>query len=187
MHGSIVVSMLIKISHKLKRAYEYSLLKKIFIKIIEAFKYLGKGSFFLKVFVGDNNVFEESLFYKIYCKVLDFVYEMVEKFRIIVNKGKKGSVIDEMVSKLFKDKKEARNTFYLFFLFFGLTIITLNLFKGEILARNIIISFFIIIVSLAGIFMKNNYKEVFAGSLLFNFVKNIFLIDEGRWNSGRKL
>lgn len=186
MHGSIVVSMLIKISHKLKRAYEYSLLKKILIKIVEAFKYLGKGSFFLKVFVDESNAFEESLFYKTYCKVLDFVYEMVEKFRIIVNKGKKGSVIDEMVSKLFKDKKEVRNTFYLFFLFFGLTILTLNLFKGEISARNIIISFSIIIVSLAGIFIKNNYEEAFDGSIVFKFIKNIFSVDEGRWKSGRK-
>lgn len=180
MHDSIVVSLLIKISCRLKEAYEYSMLKKNLIKIVEVFKYLGKGSYFLKVFVDESNAFEESMFYKIYCKTLDFVYEMVEKLRMIVNKQKEGSVIDEMVSKLFKDKKEVRNTFYLFFLFFGLTVLILNLFKGEILVRDIIISFSIIIMSLAGIFIKNNYEEAFDGSIVFKFIKNIFSVDEGR-------
>lgn len=178
--NSIVVSLLKKIPYKFKKAYQCSLIKKILAEIVESFKYLGKGSSFLKIFVVNNNIFEKSLFYKIYCKVLDFAYEMIEKLRTIVIKGKKGSVINEMVSKLFKDKKEAKNTFYLFFLFFGLTILTLNLFKGEILGRDIIISFFIIIMSLIGIFIKNNREGVFNGSLLFKFIKNIFLVDEGR-------
>lgn len=179
MHNSISITILVKVYGGLKRGYEFSLLKKILIVIGNGFRYVGRGSWFVNFFTSDTSLAEESFFYKLYCKFIDFIYRIIENLRRIVKQMKKTSIIDNIILKLFKDRRETQDTFNTFFLFFSSTIIFINIIKGKILVKANIISIFIILLSLTGIGIKNKHENVIEGSLIFMFIKSVFSIDEG--------
>ena len=180
MYDSLTLTVLSNIYNGIKRGYEYSLFKKVLIKISKVFKYLSRGSWFVRFFTSDRKILEESLFYKLYCKFLDNVYKFIKYFNKAANRWKENSIIYIIISRLFKDKRKTQDTFHIFLMFFGLTLLFLNIFKGQILTKTNILSIFIVLISLLGI--KNGYEEGIKESLILKFIKGFVSIDEG----GRK-
>lgn len=176
--NSIIISISIRIWTKLKIAYKYSLFKRVINKIGEVFKYLSKGSLFINFFTSNRELINKSIFYKIYCKFIDLMYSTIEKMRKVVNKGKEGSIIYRTFSKLFKNRKQIHISFHIFFLFFGFTILLINLGKKFVFTKEVLISLLVIFISLIGLSIRNIYEKVLQGSIILQGLKSTFTIDE---------
>jgi hypothetical protein len=179
MYNSVTVAILSRIWYCLEKSYKYSFLKVIIGGICNSFRFLAKGSAVVKFFASNRKMVEESFVYKIYSRLIDFIGKIIDALRLLINKGKKGSIIDWSVSKLFKDQTEILNTACSFMLVFALSIIIVNLARGRFSGRSYIVSFAIIVLSLIGLSTKNNFNEVLENSVMVRFIKGIFSVDEG--------
>lgn len=184
--NSIAISILVKTWAGLKRSYRYSLFRKALNRIGEGFNYLSQGSLFISFFTSNSELIEKGLFYKIYCSFIDLMFSTVEKTRKIVNKAKRGSIINTTISKLFENKNQIYISFYVFFLFLGLTTLLINFSKGIVFTREALISIAIVLISLMSLDIKDIYEEVLRKSIIFKAIKSIFTIDEEGDKSGRK-
>lgn len=184
--NSIAISILVKAWAELKKSYKYSLFRKVLNRIGEGFNHLSKGSLFISLFTSNSELIEKSLFYKIYCSFINLMFSTVENIRKIVNKAKSGSIINTTISKLFEDKKQIYISFYVFFLFLGLTTLLINFSKGLVFTREALIAIAIVLISLMGLSIKDIYEEVLRKSIIFKAIKSIFTIDEEGDKSGRK-
>lgn len=184
--NSIAISILVKVWTDLKRSYKNSLFRKALNRVAEGFNHLSKGSLFISFFTSNIEVIEKSLFYKIYCSFINLMFSTVENIRKIVNKAKSGSIINTTISKLFENKKQVYISFYVFFLFLGLTILLINFGKGLVFTRETIILIAIVFISLTSLGIKDIYGEVLQESIIFKAIKSIFIIDEEGDNRGRK-
>lgn len=179
MYNSVTVTILSRIWYCLEEGYKYSFLKVIIDGICNGFSFLAKGSVVVKFFTSNRKMMEESFIYKIYSRLIDFIEKILDAMRLLINKGEKGSIIDWSVSKLFKDQTEILNTACSFMLVFALSIIIANLTRGRFSGRSYVVSFAIIVLSLIGLNIKNNFNEVLENSAMFRFIKGIFSVDEG--------
>ncbi len=180
MYSSIFVGILSKIWNFIRKNYEYSILKRILNFIGRGIKALFKGSVFAGIFISNRKLIEESLLYKIYRIFIKGINKFIEFIKKIVTKDKKGSIISNCCSVLFKDDVSIINTFSFFFISFGIFIIINDMVRGKFTGKSYIVSFILIIFSLMSLKLEKNYKERLENSFMFNFVKNLFLIDEER-------
>lgn len=179
MYNSVVVRFLVGIWHVLQRGYEYSLLKKFNGKLIKCGKFLSKGSLTISLFRSNRSLLAESLLYKVYCQVLDLVTKIFGGLRKGIKKTNHGSFIYTSIYNLFYDEVQLQSTFYIFFIAFGMGIIGNNLIRGYYFGRSYIISIALILISLMGLRIKDDYNSLLEGSYTFKLVKSIFTIDEG--------
>lgn len=179
MYNSITITVLAKIWHVLELGYKYSFLRKIIGGIGEIFKNLGKGSRVLNLFISEKKIAEESLFYSIYCRFIDSMYIVIKKLREVIEKRRKNSLLDRTIVKLFENNFQVVNTFLVFLLSFSFTIIIINIVKGIFFDNILIISIIIALLSLIGLSLNLDYKEIINNSGIYKFLKEIFSIDEG--------
>lgn len=182
MYNSLVVRFLVRIWNLFIFGYNNSFLKKITDFIKKAIIYLFFGSVTKDIFVSDKRIIEMSLFYKIYVKIVDTISKWLKIINNYTKKIGNNSIIYKSSSSLFKDNSEVANTIFNFILFFGIGIIINNVLRGLWSGRSYIVAIALIIMSIAGILLKNKYSEILKGSFAFRFVMGLFAIDEGGVN-----
>lgn len=183
MYSSIVVKVLVKIWHVLSVGYEYSFLHRIIKPIKESLINFGKGSKVMKVFTSNRRLLEESFLYSTYAKFIDIINRFLASIRRSIQKNGSNSIIYTTVNKLFRTKNDMLNTFFAFFLAFGIGIILNNIFRGYNSGRSYIVSLILIIFSSLGLTEGLDLEEILNGSIVIRFIKSIFTIDEevDRW------
>lgn len=183
MYSSIVVKVLVKIWHILSVGYEYSIFHRIIKPIRNKLITFSKSSRVMKFFTSSRSLLEESLFYSIYTKFIDIINRFITSIRRYIQKNSSNSIIYTTVQNLFSTENDIINTFFVFFMAFGIGIIVNNIFRGYYSGRSYVISLVLIIVSSVGLIGRLDVKEVANGSITFRFIKSIFTIDEevDRW------
>lgn len=179
MYNSIVVKVLVKIANALIEGYQYSILKKFNVFILKGLKNLSKGSNVANLFTSNRSLVEESLLYGLYCKVVARLNKIFIFLRKEIVKNSHGSIIYNTTYNLFYDEIQLQTTFYVFFISLGVGIVGNNLIRGFYAGKSYLVSFLLIFVSLIGLSMKENYKNILEGSYACTFIKSLFTIDEG--------
>ena len=99
--------------------------------------------------------------------------------REVIEKRRKNSLLDRTIVKLFENNFQVVNTFLVFLLSFSFTIIIINIVKGIFFDNILIISIIIALLSVIGLSLNLDYKEILNNSGIYKFLKEIFSIDEG--------
>lgn len=183
MYNSIIVRSLTRIWNALAVGYKYSLLNRLVGYILKGIAFLSKGSCIVRLFTSNRSLLEESLFYVIYCNSIDLINRLIKSIKDWVGKYSSSSFVYNTIYKLFSTEKNMMQTFFVFFMTFGLGIIVNNVLRGYYSGRSYVISIILIIVSLVGLIEDVDIKGVFKGSYVFRLVESIFTIDEevDRW------
>lgn len=179
MYYSVVVGLLVKAWKFLVNGYDNSLLKKICYPVMKGIKNLSKGSLIIRLFTSNRSLIEESLLYRLYTIIVDIANRIIDGLKKVVKKGSQGSLIYTSFYKLFEDEIQLQNTLYVFLMAFGIGIIANNLVRGYYQGRSYLVSIALIIISVIGLNIKEDYKKVLEGSFAFRIVRSIFTIDEG--------
>lgn len=179
MYNSLIVGFLVKLWTLFSMAYKESLLSKIVGSFNKVIVYLFKGSIIKNIFVSDKSFIEDSIFYNLYCRLVNNINILFKKIYRYFKSIGKDSFVYRNTKSLFINDIEAIRTLLIFVFFFGVGLIGNNLVRGLFSGRSYLISMILIIGSLLGLVLKNNYKEIFNNSLSFNFIKDVFTIDEG--------
>lgn len=182
MYNSLLVSMFVKIWHGIVKGYNSSFLKKILDSIKMATSYLMNGSIIASIFANDESLIEKSIFYGIVVKVIDLLTLTFKAINNYINKIGKSSLIYRSIKSSFSTEIESLRSLFIFIFFFGIGIIGNNIGRGFFSGKSYIIALILIIGSLIGLGIKEDYKEVLASSLFYRFVAGIFTIDEGGGN-----
>ncbi len=183
MYNSFVVRSLIRLWNILSLGYEYSLLKRLIGPIKEGLILLGRNSIFIRFFTSDRSLIEESIFYRLFCKLVDFINKTIKGIRSFVDRKNSTSLICNIYNGIFKDINTLAKAFFIFLLAFGLSIILNNIFRGYYFGRSYLVSIALIIISLLGLVNRVDIRDILAGSYVFKFIESIFSIDEevDRW------
>ena len=179
MYNSIIVRFLVNAWSLTANSYNNSLLKKINDRLIRGIKHLSKGSLTISLFISDRSLIKESLLYKLYTIIINLANKVINGLREGIENTSHGSVIYTTIYNLFRDEVQLQNTFYIFIMAFGVGIIGNNLIRGYYHGRSYLISIVLITISLIGLNIKEDYKNILEGSHIFKLVKSIFTIDEG--------
>lgn len=179
MYNSVIVRCLVNIWHILVKGYKYSILKRFNSSLLKGIKFLSKGSLTISLFISNRSLIEESLLYRIYCWVVNIISDIFMIIRKGIKKISHGSLIYTTVYNLFYDEIQLQNTFYMFFMAFGIGIIGNNLVRGYYIGRSYLVSISLIIIALIGFNIKEEYKSILEESHTFKIVKSVFTIDEG--------
>ncbi|MBZ2176034.1 hypothetical protein K8M07_12370 [Schnuerera sp. xch1] len=178
MYNSIVVRELVRIWNVFIGGYNNSILKKFLGIFKRGLRLLSKGSYTIALFTSDRNLLEESTFYTLYRKIVDLINKIIKTMRKRIENLSSQSFIYNGIHDLFDTEIQFKNTFCIFFLAFGMSIIVNNIVRGFYSGRSYLISILLIVFSLIGLIIGENYGKVLKGSYVFNFVKDIFDIDE---------
>lgn len=183
MYNSIIVRSLIKIWGLLAIGYKYSLLNRLVSYMVKNISTISKGSYVMRLFTSNRSLLEESLFYALYSNIIDFINRFIKSIRKWIEKNSPTSFTYNTAYKLFSSENNMMNTFFIFFMAFGIGIIINNLIRGFYYGRSYIISIILIVVSLVGLIEDLDIVNVFKGSYVFRLVESIFMIDEDvdRW------
>ncbi|MBU5438503.1 hypothetical protein KQI42_10810 [Tissierella sp. MSJ-40] len=182
MYNSVVVSIFVKLWRIMVLGYNHSIIKRVVDFISGGIKHLSKGSNVVSFFTSNKRITEESVFYKIYASIIKTVNNGFKKVNNYIKSIGDNSLIYRNVYKLFSKDVEAIRTSCVFIFSFGIGLLINNLVRGFYAGKSYIVAFFLIIVSIIGLTLKENYKEVLSNSWLFKFIESIFTIDEGGTN-----
>lgn len=179
MYNSIIVGFLVKIWDLFVLGYEDSLVKKIVDGIKAFISFLFKGSIVKGIFTGDKRIILESKFYKVYSWILEKIDMVLNRLNKYIKKIGNNSIVYNNMFNLFKNEIEIIRTISIFFLFFGIGVIINNIRIGAFAGRSYIISIILILGSLIIINIGNNLNDILNSSCCYNFIKDLFSIDEG--------
>lgn len=179
MFNSIVVRFFVGLWIIFSNSYKGSLLGKIVGGIKKFISILFKGSVVKNIFISRKNIFENSIFYNIYHKLIDLINSILRKINRYIKHIGNESWSYRNIKSLFNNDIEVIRTILLFVFSFGIGIIINNLVRGFYSGRSYIVAMVLAIGSIVGLTLKDNYKDIFNNSFCFNFIKNIFTIDEG--------
>ncbi|HHV38975.1 MAG TPA: hypothetical protein GXX70_05730 [Tepidimicrobium sp.] len=177
MYNSVVVGILVRLWEILQDIYRYSLLKRIRDFLVISFKKLAKGSKIVELFTSNKSLIEESLIYRLYCRIVNWINGTLKTIEIRMEGILKGSVIYGLIHKLFHNQSDLQITLSLFFIILGGGIMVINIFNRVSTYIPYLFSLALVIAALAG--LSTSYRNILKGSLVFNCIKNIFIIDEG--------
>ena len=176
MYNSVVIGILARAWEMLRGIYEYSALKRIRDFIVIGFKRLSKGSRVVELLTSDRNLIEEGLIYELYCRGVDWVNGLIGAIEIGMEDILKGSLIYNSMHGLFGCQRDWQMNISLFSAILGVGIMAINLARGIGAYEYYILPIIFIMITIAG--CKTSYKDVLDGSFVFNFIRNIFVIDE---------
>lgn len=179
MYNSLFVSLIVKIYKFLIFEYNRSFLKKIIDLVNRGVSYLTNGSRFKSILISKDSLIEKSLIYSLYRGFMRILNRLIEKIRMFINKNSKYSLFYRNIYSLFSSKTEVLRTFFVFTLSFALGLLLHNIVRGYYSGRSYLIAIIMVIGSLIGISLKENYREVFKNSLIYRFIYSIFTIEEG--------
>ena len=182
MYNSVVLSMFMKLWDLMTIGYKNSILKKNVDFFKKAIIFLFKGSIIGSIFMSDRKFIEDSLFYKIYSVLIDSINNIFAKLNKNIRKIGNTSVIYKTISNLFSNDIEALRTFFIFLFFLGFGLLGNNILRGFFTGKSYIVAFIMMIASVIGLSLKDNYKEILNNSWIFNFINSIFTIDNGGGN-----
>lgn len=179
MYNSILVGFLVKIWDVFVLGYEDSLVKKIVDGLKNFVSILFRGSIVKNIFVEEQGIIPNSGFYKIYAWILRKNNEFWKYLNNQMKRIGNSSVVYRTTHSLFRDEIEIIRTISLFFLFFGIGLIINNLRIGALSGKSYIVAIILSIGALISINMGNNIHEILNSSYCYNFIKDLFSIDEG--------
>ena len=179
MYNSLVVRFLAKLWDVFTFNYQYSLVKKLVDLIRRLVRFLFKGSFVKEIFVSDKGIIDNSFFYRIYSLIIDFISNILKGCNLYFKRIGVYSVLYRNTKSLFKDDKELLSSVMKFMLFFSLGIILINLGRGFFSGSSYLVAFSLIILSIIGLYFRENYRNILNNSFIIGFIKGIFAIDEG--------
>lgn len=182
MYNSLLISIFAKMWHGILKGYEGSSLKKIVDSIKKATSYLMNGSIIANIFTGDESLIEKSIFYRIVVRVIDLLSLTFKSINKYINKIGKNSLIYRSIKSSFSTEIGALRSFFMFIFFFGIGIIGNNIGRGLFSGKSYVVALVLILGSLIGLGIKEDYKEILASSLFYRFIAGIFTIDEGGGN-----
>lgn len=178
MYNSVFVSVIIKIWEFINYEYNRSFLKKIVESFRKALSYLSNGSRVKSIFKSKDYLIEKSFIYKWYLSFMNFINKILDKIRSFIEKNGEYSIIYKNIKSLFSTKIEVFRTFFVFTLSFGVGLALNNIIRGYYAGRSYFVIAVIVFVSLLGISLKENYKQIFKNSLVWRFIYSIFSIEE---------
>lgn len=179
MYNSLVVRTLAKIWGVFTLNYEVSLVKRFVDIKTRILGLIFKGSFVKAIFVSENRIIDNSIFYRIYCSLVDFVSNILKSFNSYFKTIGKHSLVLKNTTDLFRGDKEFIKTVLVFALSFGVGIIGINIVKGYFSGSSYLVAISLIIFSIIGLYFRNNYISILNNSSITSFIKGIFTIDEG--------
>jgi len=178
MYNSIIVRSLMSIWNALAIGYKHSLLNRLVVFLLGNISNLRKGSYVIRFFTSNRSLWEESLFYAIFCSLIDLINRLINSIRNWVERYNSGSFVYNTVSRLFGTERNMIQTFSLFFMAFGLGIVVNNILRGYYSGRSYIISLILIILSVIGLTQDIDVRDILKGSYAFRLIESIFTIDE---------
>ncbi len=178
MYNSIFVSLVVRFWEFINREYKRSFLKKIVDSFSRAWEYLSNGSRFKSIFTSRDYLIEKSFIYKGYASFIDFVNRVLNRVRSYIEKNSDSSIIYKNVRSLFSTKVELFRTFFVFTLSFGLGLAVNNIIRGYYAGRSYLAIAVLVFLSLVGISLKENYKDIFKNSIVWRIIYSIFSIEE---------
>lgn len=179
MYNSVLVRFLMKIWNTLESWYENSLVNKIGNSISKFFKTISKGSVAKEIFTEDVDIIENTLFYRIYSKLVDIYNNIFKKMNDGLKPAKENSIYSKTVNGLFKNNLELIKTFSIFFMFFGIGIIINSFIRGIFLSGAVIGSIILILLGLFILYLDELVIVILENSWFVNFIINIFKVEEG--------
>jgi len=182
MYNSIVISNIVKLWLLILYGYKRSILKKTVDGIKKIIVFLFKGSFVIEFFTSRKSLIEKSIIFHLISKTTDFINIVFKHINGYVKKKSKSSIIYFNLKKIFSTKVDILRSFFIFIFFFGIGLVGNNMIRGFYSGRSYIIAAIFIIISLIGLALKENYKEILENSWIYRFVESIFTIDEGGGN-----
>lgn len=182
MYNSFLVATFVKCWNFVINEYQSSFLKKVADMIKKFISYLFKGSIVGNILTSKKSLVKESFFYTLISKTNDIINQVFKYINKYINGNSEASLVYKNAKKLFSSDIETIRTFSVFIFFFGIGIIGNNIFRGFYSGRSYIIAIILVVSSLIGLGLKENYKQILANSWFFSFVVGIFTIDEGGVN-----
>lgn len=183
MYNSIIVATVIRIWEFILFEYNRSFLKKTIDASSRVFIHLSKGSRFKSIFKSRESMIAKSFIYAIYDKFMHLINKILGSIRKYIEDKGKYSLIYSNIYTLFRTKVELLRSFFIFVLSFAIALAVSNIIRGNYSGRSYIIAIILVIGSVTGLGLKENYAKIIKGSFLCQFVLSVFAIEEGL-NSG---
>lgn len=178
MNNSIFVSTIIKFWEFIVFEYRRSFIKKVLDSLGRGFSYLSKGSRFKSLFVSRDSMIAQGFLYSIYKKIMDFINKILNKIRDYIEDKGEYSLGYRNIRSLFRSKVELLRTLFIFLLSFALGLAFNNIVRGNYSGRSYIVIAFLVLVSIIGLSVKENYSKIIKNSLICRFIYSIFAIEE---------
>lgn len=178
MYNSVLVSLFAKLLDFISTGYETSFLKRIVDFIKNIFKSLGKNSIFLNI-VARKKYLEDTCFYRIYVNIINFVNRLFKGLNDYFRKIGSNSLFYNISVDMFGSHVEALRTGFVFTSFFGFGLIAKNIVQGYTSGRSYIIGLALIIISLVGLGIREDYKSSLESSFVYKLIYELFTVDEG--------
>lgn len=179
MYNSVIVRFLVKVWDTLVFYYEESLVKKIGGSIRSLISRLGEGSVLKSIFTSDSDLMENTLFYRVYTSIVDWINRVLTKINQAIKKLQKTSVVSDSLNNLFKDYLEIIKTFSIFIMFFGLGIILNSFIRGMGMSFSVVASIVLILISILVLSLGERVLDILENSWTIGFLVNLFRVEEG--------
>lgn len=179
MYNSIFISMIVKVWECIDFEYNRSTFKKIIDAFSRGISYLSNGSRFKSIFKSRDSMIEKSFIYSMYISFMNFINRVFRKTRIYIKENIKYSLICNNIYSLFRTKIEVLRTSFIFTLSFGIGLAVNNIIRGYYSGRSYIVIAILVIGSIIGLSLKEDYTKILEDSLLYKFIYSIFSIEEG--------
>lgn len=177
MFNSITVNILAKIWSKFDYYYKLSYLNRIFSKIKKILSKLSLGSRFINLLTNDRSFIKDSLFYKLYGKIIVLINKFLKSIRDIFNKYKDGSLIYILIYNSNKSKYETIKSVFISIFVFSVATIVVNIINKNILNNiNILL---IILMTISLLYININLQKISMNSFTVKIIKDFFKVDNG--------
>ena len=178
MNNSIFLNTIIKFWEFIVFEYRRSFIKKILDSLGRGLSYLSKGSRFKSFFVSRDSMIAQGFLYSIYKKIMYFINKILNNMRDYIGEKGEYSLGYRNIRSLFINKIELLRTLFIFILSFALGLAFNNIVRGNYSGRSYIVIMFLVLVSIIGLSLKENYNNIIKNSLIFRFIYSIFTIEE---------
>ena len=179
MYNSFIVRIFVGAGNAFSLAYNGSILRRIVDIIKRSISYLTNGSIAVDIVTRSFRFIENSIFYRLFSKVLNFFSKIFGRLNNLFNRIGEESITCNVTKKLFGTDIALIRTLSAFIFYFAVGIILINLDKGSFSGRSYIVSIILILGAILVINMGENLKASLEDSSVYGFLKNLFIIDEG--------
>lgn len=178
MYNSLIVSISVRMWKWILHGYEDSSIKKIVDWVNKFISYLLKGSIVRGIFKSEKELIKESSFYKISSNIIEFISRILNGINKYIKKIGEESLVYRSINSLFLDGFAILGSLFVFLLALGIGLIGNNLARGFYSGQSYIVGAMLIVTSLIGLGLRENYREITGNSWICNFIISIFTIDE---------
>jgi len=179
MFHSRILNLLAKLWNKSNDYCKQSFTNTVSTKISTLIDFLLKGSFVVKIIKDDKSWVENSLLYKIYCKIVDFTNWSFRSIRATVTKYKHESALYMMTSYLFRDEGKIISSIITFLITFSAITLILNIFRNNMVNSMNVMLLVIVVLSIILGNIKMIFSNILQGSFFWRLIKDIFTLDNG--------